>query len=179
MALKLYFMKCLEKKKISQCILPFRYLRAMLITLTLEYFDFAFQIFSRHFYEFFQVFQLKTWLSLRHSRMLQWYKTSNTKIIHLLLSVNRTKALCNYKVIASQVLHFECIHVYNKSVSSDIKKETLAQVFSCKFWEISKNTFFYRIPPMAASVSSNTLTKDSFTQISNCFLRSYRLPSIG
>ena len=23
-----------------------------------------------------------------------------------------------------------------------IKKETLAQVFSCKFWEISKNTFF-------------------------------------
>ena len=23
-----------------------------------------------------------------------------------------------------------------------IKKETLAQVFSCEFWEISKNTFF-------------------------------------
>ena len=27
-----------------------------------------------------------------------------------------------------------------------IKKETLAQVFSCEFWEISKNTLFYRIP---------------------------------
>ena len=28
-----------------------------------------------------------------------------------------------------------------------IKKETLAQVFSCEFCRISKNTFFYRTPP--------------------------------
>ena len=33
-----------------------------------------------------------------------------------------------------------------------IKKETLAQVFSCEFCEISKNTFFYRTPLVAASV---------------------------
>ena len=33
-----------------------------------------------------------------------------------------------------------------------IKKETLAQVFYCQFCEISKNTFFYRTPPVAASV---------------------------
>ena len=32
-----------------------------------------------------------------------------------------------------------------------LKKETLAQVFSCTFCEISKNTFFYRTPPVAAS----------------------------
>ena len=32
-----------------------------------------------------------------------------------------------------------------------IKKETLAQVFSCEFYEISKNTFFHRTPLMAAS----------------------------
>ena len=32
-----------------------------------------------------------------------------------------------------------------------IKKETLAQVFPCEFCEISKNTFTYRTPPMAAS----------------------------
>ena len=31
-----------------------------------------------------------------------------------------------------------------------IKKETLAQVFSCEFCEISKNTFFYRTPLVAA-----------------------------
>ena len=32
-----------------------------------------------------------------------------------------------------------------------IKKETLAQVFSCEFCEISKNTFSHRTPPVAAS----------------------------
>ena len=31
------------------------------------------------------------------------------------------------------------------------KKESLAQVFSCKFSEISKSTFFYRTPPVAIS----------------------------
>ena len=31
-----------------------------------------------------------------------------------------------------------------------IKKETLAQVFSCEFCKISKNTFFYRTPLVAA-----------------------------
>ena len=33
-----------------------------------------------------------------------------------------------------------------------IKKETLAQVFSFEFCEISKNTFFDRTPQVAASV---------------------------
>ena len=33
-----------------------------------------------------------------------------------------------------------------------IKTETLAQVFSSEFCEISKNIFFYRTPPVAASV---------------------------
>ena len=32
-----------------------------------------------------------------------------------------------------------------------IKKETLTQVFSCEFFEIFKNTFFYRTPSVAAS----------------------------
>ena len=32
-----------------------------------------------------------------------------------------------------------------------IKKETLAQVFSCEFCEISKNTFSYRTTPTVAS----------------------------
>ena len=33
-----------------------------------------------------------------------------------------------------------------------IKKETLAQVLSCEFCEISKNTFFHRTPLVTASV---------------------------
>ena len=32
-----------------------------------------------------------------------------------------------------------------------LKKEALAQVFSFEFCEISKNTFSYRTPPVAAS----------------------------
>ena len=38
------------------------------------------------------------------------------------------------------------------------KKETLAQAFSCEFCEISKNTVFYRTPPVAASVLIRTGT---------------------
>ena len=34
-----------------------------------------------------------------------------------------------------------------------IKKETLAQVFSCEFCEIFKNTFIHKTPPVAAFVS--------------------------
>ena len=34
-----------------------------------------------------------------------------------------------------------------------IKKEILAQVFSCEFREISNNTFFHRTPLVAASDS--------------------------
>ena len=33
------------------------------------------------------------------------------------------------------------------------KKETLAQMFSCEFCEISKSTFSYITPPVAASDS--------------------------
>ena len=32
-----------------------------------------------------------------------------------------------------------------------MKKEALAQVFSCEFWEIFKNTYLYRTPLVAAS----------------------------
>ena len=32
-----------------------------------------------------------------------------------------------------------------------IKKQTLTQVLSCEFCEISKSTFFYRTPPVIAS----------------------------
>ena len=34
-----------------------------------------------------------------------------------------------------------------------IIKESLVQVFSCEFCKISKNTYFYRTPLLAASVN--------------------------
>ena len=42
-----------------------------------------------------------------------------------------------------------------------IKKETLTQVFSCEFCEISKNTFLYRTPLVAASVVGITKYSES------------------
>ena len=47
------------------------------------------------------------------------------------------KSLCNFA---------------EKEACNFIKIETLAQVFSCKFCEVFKNTFFYRTPLVAASV---------------------------
>ena len=41
---------------------------------------------------------------------------------------------------------------FNKVACNFIKKETLTQVFCCEFCEISKNTFSYRTPLMAAFV---------------------------
>ena len=37
------------------------------------------------------------------------------------------------------------------------EKETLAQVFSCEFFEISRNTFFYRKPLVASSGDRGSL----------------------
>ena len=49
------------------------------------------------------------------------------------------------------------------SACNFIKKETLAQVFSCEFCEIPKNTFFYRTPLVAAfrAIELNCLTFSS------------------
>ena len=43
----------------------------------------------------------------------------------------------------------------NTCARVSIKKETLAQMFFCEFCEISKNTFYYLTPPVAASVQLN------------------------
>ena len=41
--------------------------------------------------------------------------------------------------------------VLRSQVCNFIRKETLAQVFSCEIYEIFKNTFTYRTSQMAAS----------------------------
>ena len=42
-----------------------------------------------------------------------------------------------------------------------IKKDTLALVFSCDFCELCMNTFVYRIPAVAASVTQKPARYDS------------------
>ena len=45
----------------------------------------------------------------------------------------------------------QCQSLFFNKVADLIKKDTLTQVFSCKICEISKNTFSYWTPPVAAS----------------------------
>ena len=47
-----------------------------------------------------------------------------------------------------------CQSLFFDKVANFIEIETLAQIFSCEFCEISKNTLFYRTPPVAAFGSS-------------------------
>ena len=42
-------------------------------------------------------------------------------------------------------------YTYSRRPAILLKKETLAQVFSCEFCEISKNTLLHRAPMVAAS----------------------------
>ena len=45
--------------------------------------------------------------------------------------------------------------------------ESLAQVFSCEFCEILKNTYSYRTPPMAASEDKHL---ETFKSLNVCFV---------
>ena len=54
-----------------------------------------------------------------------------------------------------------------QSLCNFIKKETLAQLFSDEFSEISENTFSYRTPLVAASGGPKLLAKNLFSCIHN------------
>ena len=51
----------------------------------------------------------------------------------------------------------------SKKVFNFIKKESLAQVLSGEFGEISKNTFCYKTPPVAASDTLRLQSQQTFT----------------
>ena len=50
-------------------------------------------------------------------------------------------------------------------LSATLLKKRLTLVFSCKFCEISKNTFYYRIPPETASVKKESYQKNNLSII--------------
>ena len=52
-----------------------------------------------------------------------------------------------------------CVQKAQPQTCNFIEKETPTQVFSCEFYEISKKTLFYIIPPVAASVATTDLLK--------------------
>ena len=60
--------------------------------------------------------------------------------------INRPEVFCK-KGVLRNLTKFTGKHLCQSQACNFIKKETLAQVFSCEFCEISKNTFFNKTPP--------------------------------
>ena len=59
----------------------------------------------------------------------------------------------NYEEIINQIN----VEVCGPEACNFIKKETLAQVFSCEFYKNFKNTFFHRTPPPVAVSAINSI----------------------
>ena len=73
---------------------------------------------------------------------------------------------CSVKKVFLKIWHNSqentCARIYfliKLQACNFIKKETLAQVFSCVFCKNFQNTFFYRTPPVAASLSTRQILK--------------------
>ena len=73
--------------------------------------------------------------------------------------------------------HRRCSVKKVRPEACNFKKETLAQVFSFEFCEISKNTISYRRPPVAASDSAMffEFTLEVFTQPFAAFSLKFRV----
>ena len=70
---------------------------------------------------------------------------------HSSLYVETAVRRCSVKMVFLEILQNSQENTCAR-VSFSIKKETLAQMLSCEFCKISKNTFYYATPLVAPSV---------------------------
>ena len=78
--------------------------------------------------------------------------------LHLVRNISEAVTqMCSVKKMQLQISQ---IHRKIPVLESLIKNETLTQVFSCEFCEISNNKFSYRTPPVAPSDTSTFLIQD-------------------
>ena len=85
---------------------------------------------------------------------------------------NLTSNILNIFHITSNFLKYEACNF--------IEKESLARLFSCELCKISKNTLFYRTPPVAASTLkfiTNLLDTGRKLNVHKTFRRRSKLPS--
>ena len=80
-----------------------------------------------------------------------WICIVSIRDLHKLMSAKPTIIVTVKRVSNRLLLVFLLMLVIQPQACNFIKKETLVQVFSCEFYEISKNTFFHRTPLVAAS----------------------------
>ena len=86
--------------------------------------------------------------------LCSWIKLFLTILNLIRVRSSRPKVFCEKGVLRN----FAKFTGKNLCQSNFFKKETLAQVFSSEFCEIPKNTFSYRIHPLAACVGLDALT---------------------
>ena len=92
------------------------------------------------------------------------------------------------KIIAEKKTHLSHVKIFCDMTESKfwpeacnfIKKETLPQVFSFEFCEISKNTFPYRTPPVAASelFQYGIMSSFSISFLNNFLYEYYGVPFV-
>ena len=105
-----------------------------------------------------EIVEITLWHGCFPVNFLHIFRTPFTKNISERLRSSRPEVFCKNFVPKNFTNSQEntCARVYfliklQSEAGNFIKKETLAEVFSCEFCEILKNTFFYRTPSVAAS----------------------------
>ena len=102
------------------------------------------------------VFLLLTW----NIYCLSWHNTTKNLVQASVFSLprsSRPEVFCKkiFLEISKNSQENTCARasfLIKSQACSFIKKDALAQVFSCEFYEIFKNTFFHRTPLVATSV---------------------------
>ena len=100
------------------------------------------------------------WIFKPKTRFLPNLQKNKTKLLKTVCKwIPKTVILLhNIKFHSIEAVSWRCSYKFRKihrktPVPGSQKKKTLAQVVYCEFCEISKNTFSYRTPPVAASES--------------------------
>ena len=94
--------------------------------------------------------------------------------LHQIVRSSRPKVFCKKSVLgnfAKFTGKYLCQR-HPPNACKFIKKDSLVQVLSCEFYEISKNTFFYRTPP--ATVSGLSVPAINHMKIKIPYLRHHK-----
>ena len=97
-------------------------------------------------------------------------KSIGTNFLIVLFSYKKSPYYCNQKqppeVFYKKGVLWNFTKFTGKHLYQNLFFKSLAQMFSCEFWEISKKTFFYRTPLVVASgIISKISNRDSSTAL--------------
>ena len=91
---------------------------------------------------------------IRTSRMVIFWEIVNVFQSLTIVCRSSRQEVFLKKDVLRNFAKFTGKHLCQSLRPANLLKKRLAQVFSCEFYEISKNTVLYRTPPAAASVDA-------------------------